>query len=188
MSILQATRPPAKPTILVIRNASYSVLPIDPGFAGVAAVEVTRRASGDSYAVVVGHDGAVSCECPDYVVRHADHGTSCKHIRGVMAAGLLAIPAVVEDHIVDVSKMVEPSALASDDEAAHPLPSRRGPFVPTWEELQEAAQLLADRRGSCLLGEVAPPVGRRSRAPMPRPGWVGVNNTTDADNWPGGYC
>jgi hypothetical protein len=66
--------------------------------------------------------------------------------------------------------------------------ARRPRFEPTAEEMAEAALLFADNRSSCLEGESAPPLGRPSRPPVRRPAWVGVNNTTDADNWPGGVC
>src|SRR4051812_8539113 len=92
MTTLMQAAPTVNPTILEIKNATYEVRPIDPGFAGVAAVEVTKLVSHESYAVVLQEDGHATCECPDFVCRHADHGTHCKHIRGVLAAGLLVAP------------------------------------------------------------------------------------------------
>jgi hypothetical protein len=309
MTTLTQAAPIVKPTTLEIKNATYEARPIDPGFAGVAAVEVTKRTSGESYAVVLQADGQTTCECPDFLCRHADHGTACKHIRGVVAAGLLvapvaapapkpAVPPVTAKDVkraayfgltipkapvvapapvvkapvepaLDLATMeviVSTSGKASsrlttairpadvremrewlnirwtarvvapvaevnprdswpewtdadtwtteaptidvewsdlmragldlrsaqiDHEVKAKLDRRargsRG-FVPTLDEVMEAVLLLADPRSSCLEGESAPPLGRRFRAPMPRPAWIGVNNTTDADNWPGGVC
>jgi hypothetical protein len=83
-------------TTIEIKGAAYAAEVIDPGFAGVAAVRVTRIVNPDrAYDVVLGHDGTASCECADWVCRHQDHGTHCKHIKGVVAAGLLATPAPI---------------------------------------------------------------------------------------------
>lgn len=84
----------APPTVveITIKGATYGVEAIDPGFAGVAAVEVRKIVSGESYAVVLQVDGSIVCECPDFVVRHADKGTHCKHCRAAVEHGLLVAP------------------------------------------------------------------------------------------------
>jgi hypothetical protein len=95
---------------LEIKNATYSVRPIDPGFAGVAAVEVTKLVSHEAYVVVLQADGRATCECPDFVCRHADHGTHCKHIKGVLAAGLLVAPIAGGSPVLDVPPAVHAPA------------------------------------------------------------------------------
>lgn len=92
MSTLAASAPVVKTTTLEIKGASYSATPIDPGFAGVAAVRMTKLASGATYDLALTLDGRVECNCPDYTVRHADRGTLCKHGRAALAAGLLPPP------------------------------------------------------------------------------------------------
>ena len=75
-----------RPTRIEIKGATYEVTPIDPGFAGVAAVEV-RKFNGESYAVTLQADGRAVCECPSYLYTHEDRGTCCKHGLAVIEAG-----------------------------------------------------------------------------------------------------
>src|SRR4051794_9761329 len=82
----------ANETTVEIKGALYAVEPVDAGFAGVAAVRLTKLSSGESYDVVLGHDGAMTCECPDFVVRHADKGTHCKHCKAALEHGLVVAP------------------------------------------------------------------------------------------------
>ena len=105
-----------KPTRVEIKGATYEVRAIDPGFAGVAAVEV-RKFNGESYAVTLQADGRAVCECPSYLYTHEDRGTCCKHGLAVIEAGLLRAPApavVIEPGLVPAW---EPE-LAGDDESA----------------------------------------------------------------------
>lgn len=98
-----------------IKGATYTVRPIDPGFAGVAAVEVTKLVNGESYAVVLEADGRAVCECPSYLYTHENKATTCKHGVALLAAGLLRAPAAT------VAPGLVPTwepGLAGDDESA----------------------------------------------------------------------
>jgi hypothetical protein len=84
-------------TTIEIKGAAYAVESIPAGEFGTAAARVTKLVNGDSYDVILKHDGRCECDCPDFEARHRGLPTQgCKHIRGVKAAGLLvAVPAPV---------------------------------------------------------------------------------------------
>jgi hypothetical protein len=89
MQTLLNPAPAAKASPLEIKGATYAAEPIDPGFAGTAAVRVTKLVSGDVYDVVLGHDGVVSCSCPSFVCRHEGKGSMCKHGAAMVVRGFL---------------------------------------------------------------------------------------------------
>jgi hypothetical protein len=128
-------------TTIEIKNATYEVKAIDPGFAGVAALEVTKLVNGESYAIVLESSGRATCECPDFVCRHADKGTHCKHIRSTIEAGLLKAPAPV---VTPAPKITTPPVTPADlkraryfgltiPKAAIVAPVIEPGLVPTWE-------------------------------------------------------
>lgn len=105
-----------KPAIIEIKGALYEVKTIDPGFAGVAALEVTKVVSGESYAVVLEASGRVVCECPSYLYTHESKGSCCKHGIAVIEAGLLRAP--VPAPVIEPGVTYEWDGLASDNESA----------------------------------------------------------------------
>jgi hypothetical protein len=84
-----------------IDEATYSVYPVrdieDPEIS--KAFTFAKRTGRDSiqgdaiYTVARTRDGRITCECPDYVARHEDNGTLCKHGDCCVRMGLLEAPA-----------------------------------------------------------------------------------------------
>jgi len=75
-----------------IKGAAYTATPIDPGFAGVAAVRMTKLASGATYDLALTLDGRVECDCPSYEFTYRGTAGTCKHASACLAAGLLLAP------------------------------------------------------------------------------------------------
>jgi hypothetical protein len=93
MSTITLPAPIVKPSPVEIKGASYTVEAIEAGEFGTAAYRVVKLVNGEAYDVIRTHAGAVECSCPDWVVRHSDKGTCCKHGRALMELGLLDAPA-----------------------------------------------------------------------------------------------
>ncbi len=84
----------APSAVVEIKGASYAVEAIPAGEFGASAVRMTKLVSGESYDLLRAHDGQASCSCPDFIVRHADKGTCCKHLTYAVHNRLLpATPA-----------------------------------------------------------------------------------------------
>jgi hypothetical protein len=83
-------------TEVEIKGATYAVEPIPAGEFGVSAIRVVKLVNGESYTLLRTNDNRLECTCPDFVCRHEDKGTCCKHLSYAVANGLLpmAAPAV----------------------------------------------------------------------------------------------
>lgn len=92
--------------VIEIKNATYAVEAIDPGFAGVAAARVTKLVNGESYDVVLTHDYQVTCECPDWVCRHEGRGTHCKHGKAMVDGGFLVASVSGGSPVAEASPVV----------------------------------------------------------------------------------
>lgn len=110
MQSLLCPAPAVETTTLEIKRATYEVTPIDPGFAGVAAVRLVKLSSGESYDVVLTRDGRAECDCPSYEFTYRGTAGTCKHGSACLAAGLLLAPVCGGSPAVAVA--VAPAAVA----------------------------------------------------------------------------
>src|SRR4051794_34353796 len=94
MSTSTAIAPTVKTTItIVIKGALYDVEQIPAGEFGLAASRLTKRSpEGETYDVVLTHDGRAECDCPSYEFTHRGTAGTCKHGAACLARGLLSAP------------------------------------------------------------------------------------------------
>jgi hypothetical protein len=120
----------AQPIKVAITGFVYEVAPIPAGECGSVAFSMHKTATNNTYHILLDNHGELTCDCPDFEFRRAGTGQPCKHGRSLIELG-----------------MVNPSIPARQP-AASPSPSaaRRRRFVPSPEEMAEAAQMFADRR------------------------------------------
>lgn len=71
-----------------INEVTYLVYPITAPGADRAYRLFKDGPTGEPYDVY-NHEGVSRCDCPDYIYRRADHGTSCKHVMALENLGLL---------------------------------------------------------------------------------------------------
>lgn len=144
--VKSARKPKAAPVAsltLSIGRESYGVQKIDAGEFGSAAVRLTKRSDGTTYDVLVAHHGC-ECSCPDFIFRHADHGTPCKHIEAARSVGLIEAP--------DARRFPTP-----EDVAPVGLPAQEVRDTPAVEDPEEPsfAEELADAVGLPVLDSPA---------------------------------
>ncbi len=85
-----------------IDEGTYNVFPVrdiqDPEISKAFTFAKRGVGNGDAVYTVARHaDGRIVCECPDYVARHEDHGTLCKHCECTVRMGLLDAPKPAEN-------------------------------------------------------------------------------------------
>jgi len=115
MSTLTANAPTVKTTTLEIKGATYTAESFEPGFAGLAAVRLVKLVSGESYDVVLTHDGRAECDCPSYEFTYRGTAGTCKHGSACLFQGLLLAPVCGGSPVADVPPAIHAPAPVRPD-------------------------------------------------------------------------
>lgn len=153
-----ATQPTGAPVRTSICGYVYAVrrLSIHPSI-GTVAYAVDKLATRNTYIVHRDTHGEVCCDCPDFELRRAGTGKTCKHGARLVELGLIEAPG----RAVSTSRTSTYRAVVvqPDASSAAPIPSverpqsspvgipqvrlRLRPYEPTPEESALAAQMFA---------------------------------------------
>jgi hypothetical protein len=120
--------------VLTINQSEYAVEPLDPGEDGVKAFRLVKHSYDEAiYDVVLGHDGAIRCDCGDYTMRREGLTSEpCKHGAALRQMGLLDAPKdLVNRNVITVDNSA-PAKAPSTPAVAPEAPSRPfGHNIPT---------------------------------------------------------
>ena len=126
LPVVEAKPEPAR---TAINGFTYTIEPtrIHPEV-GSVAFRMHKIATNNTYHVHRDIYNEVKCDCPDFEMRRAGTGSTCKHGQALVSLGLLRATA---------PRATEPAPIDA-------TPSRRRWYGPTPEEMAEAAQMFVD--------------------------------------------
>lgn len=134
MPMLPATPPaPSIPTRVAIAGFVHLLAPraIDASI-GTVAFALANTDTGHTYHVHRDTHGEVCCDCPDFTLRRAGSGKSCKHGKALVDLGL--VPATT------------PRVLPTFANREAPAPAHRwARFIPGPDDFEAAATLMGWR-------------------------------------------
>jgi hypothetical protein len=117
------------------------------------------------YDVAVHAHGGTSCTCPDWETRYYDFNTAgCKHIKGLVALGLIEAPRPVAVTVREVAPSI-PGVTRVRDEFDEPA----GDDLPAGIRVVDPARIPADPIPPEQVGPETPPPAAPEAAPAPDP-------------------